>query len=188
MNAANLTAIAKKHPVGTACLLITLGCGLALYLRGDIIAVSQAEYEARSSEAAKMINNVKAAPGMEEQLAEMEAFGKEVDGRLIKASQLAVNLQYFYKLEADNGVKLLDLRQNSVSRTGAKGAFTPVPFSLSAQGTYPQIMKFLGEIQNGRHFCRIVNATFTKAGNGSESSSANGQVNLSLNLELLGMP
>jgi Tfp pilus assembly protein PilO len=190
MNAADISALAKKHPVGTACLLITVACGLALYLRADIITVSQTEYEAKSSEAAKMISNVKNAPGMEEQLAEMNTFGKEVEGRLVKGSQLAVNLQYFYKLEADNGVKMLDLRQGSVPKT-PKGLFTPIPFSLSVQGTYPQLMKFLSEVQNGRHFCRVVNASFSKSGGPSSEGggSSGGQLlNLSLNLELLGTP
>lgn len=191
MTGAELTALLKKHPLSTACGVIAIVCGGLLYWRSDAISISQAEYEARSAEAGKMIDNVKAAPGLEEQVKEIQAFGKDMEGRLIRASRLADNQQYFYKLEADNNVKFLDLRQNPLPRSTAKTLYIGIPFTLTAQGTYPQVMKFLGAVQNGRHFSRITSATFTKAG-GSASEGSGGAVpqllNLTLNLELLGQP
>jgi hypothetical protein len=191
MTGADLTALLKKHPLSTACGLVVVVCGGLLYWRSDAVSVSQAEYEAKSAEAGKMISNVKDAPGLEEQVKEIQALSKELEGRLMHANQLAVNLQYFYKLEADNNVKLLDLRQNPLPRNPAKTLYLGVPFTLTAQGTYPQVMKFLGAVQNGRHFCRIASANFTKAG-GSASEGSGGAVpqliNLTLNLELLGQP
>jgi Tfp pilus assembly protein PilO len=190
MTGADLTAFAKKHPLGVTCLVIALASGVALYFRADAIGVSQTEYEAKSSEAAKMIANVKNAPGLEEQVAEMQELGKELDSRLVKAGQLAVNLQYFYKLEADHGVKFLDVRQTASTRTARPGApktiFTPVPFTLSVEGTYDQLVKFLGALQNGRHLCRINSAVLNKP-NAAANSEAS-KLTLALNLELLGQP
>lgn len=188
MTGADLTAFAKKHPLGVICLIIALACGAALYFRADVISVSQAEYEAKSSEAAKMISNVKNAPGLEEQVAEMQELGKELDARLMKAGQLAVNLQYFYKLEADHGVKFQDVRQTTrAARAGApKTIFTPVPFTLSVEGDYAQLVKFLGALQNGRHLCRINSAVFNKPN--AAANSENSKITLALNLELLGQP
>lgn len=189
MTGADLSALAKKHPISVTCLLVVLVCGVTLYFRADAITVSQAEYEAKSSEAGKMITNIKNAPGLEEQTAELQALGKELDGRLIKAGQLAVNLQYFYKLEADYGVKFLDVRQVASARTGRPATqtiFTPVPFTVTAEGPYDQLVKFLGALQNGRHLCRINAAVFSK---GNAPAGPNGPVmSLALNLELLGQP
>lgn len=190
MTGADLTALAKKHPLSVACGLIAVACGALLYFRADVIADSQKLYEAKSAESATMISNVTGAPGLAEQVTEIQALAKDVDGRLVRAGQLAVNLQYFYKLEADNAVKLLDVRQGNLPR-GAKGLYTPVPFTLTAQGNYPQLMKFLGELQNGRHFCRINSATFTKSGGSSSEGSggaATQDMNLSISLDLLGLP
>lgn len=189
MTGADLIALAKKHPVGVACLLVIIACGVALYFRADAISVSQAEYEAKSAEAAKMISNVANAPGLPEQLAELQELGQEIDARLVKAGQLAVNLQYFYKLEADHGVKFLDVRQNSPVRP-ARGAapktnFVPVPFSLSVEGNYDQLVKFLTDLQNGRHLCRINSAVFSK---GNLTSSGSPVMTLALSVELLGQP
>lgn len=188
MTGEDITAFAKKHPLGVSCLVIALACGAALYFRADVISVSQAEFEAKSAEAAKMISNVKNAPGLEEQVAEMQELGKELDARLMKAGQLAVNLQYFYKLEADHGVKFLDVRQTTrAARTGApKTIFTPVPFTLSVEGDYAQLVKFLSALQNGRHLCRINSAVFNKPN--AETNSEASKINLALNLELLGQP
>jgi hypothetical protein len=181
MNSADLVAFLKKHPIGVVCGLIAIICGVVLYLRSGNIAASQAELEASSAQAARMASNVKNASGLPEQVAEMQAFTKEVDGRLMKAGQLAVNLQYFYKLETENEVKLIgDPRQGSVGR--AKGQYTGVPFAVTVQGPFPNVMNFLNRVQNGRHFCHISSATFTKVG------GTTGEMNLSLNLELLGQP
>ena len=188
MTGADLAAFAKKQPVGGACLVVAIACGLALYFRSDAISVSQAEYEAKSAEASKMVANVKNAPGLAEQVAEIQELGKELEGRLIKSSQLAVNLQYFYKLEADHGVKLLDVRQNTPPRTrgGPKTIYSPVPFTLSAEGTYAQLSKFLHSVYAGRHLCRINSAVFTKG----NALGAGGEpmMTLALNLELLEQP
>lgn len=193
MTGADLIALARKHPISTACVLVIVVCGLLTYFRLDVIEASQAEYETKSGEAAKTIANVKNAPGLEDQVAELQRLGKELDSRLIKVDQLAVNLQYFYRLETENGVKLLDVRQNAPVRARtAKPNFTVVPFSVTVQGSYAQVMKFLGALQTGRHFCRVANATFSKVG--GIGSTDNGlspdaqELNLSLSLELLGQP
>jgi len=190
MNAADLTNFAKKHPVGVVCVLLAILSGAALYFRADAVSVSQAEYEAKSAEAAKMINNVKAAPGLEEQLAELQELGKELDSRLISANQIAVNLQYFYKLESDNAVKFVgDVRQTTPPRptrgAAAKTLFGRVPFSLTVEGNYTQLTKFLGDLQNGRHLCRINSAVFNKGNTAGGTGSADQTMTLALNLELL---
>ncbi len=187
MTAADLVTLLKKHPISAVCLVIILGCAGTLYYRGDAIAASQAEYDAKAHEAAKMVNNVKASPGLAEQVAEIRELSKELEARLVRADQLAVNLQYFYKLEADHGVKLIDVRQNNLPvRRGPKTIYTPVPFSLTLQGSYAQLVSFLGDLQNGRHLCRITSSNFSQAGGPTGAGLGEPEVMLTLNLELLG--
>lgn len=195
MTGADLIALARKQPISTACVLVIVVCGLLTYFRMDVIDASQAEYEEKAAEATRMVANVKNAPGLDEQLAELQKLGQELDSRLLKVDQLAVNVQYFYRLENESGVKLLDVRQNTPSRAknaGPKSNFTRVPFSVSVQGTHAQVMKFLGALQTGRHLCRIVSANFTKSG-GVEGAGfglppEEQELTLSLSLELLGQP
>ncbi len=185
MTSADLVALIKKHPTGFFCLLIGLISGVAVYLRYGNITASQQELDGKTAEVAKMTANIRNSANLAEQVSEIQTHAKELESRLLKASQLAVNLQYFYKLETENGVKLVDVRQNTLPRNAKPSAYTGVPFTVAVQGSYIQVTNFLGRLQNGRHLCRINSANFTKlaAAEGSEVL-----VNLSLNLELLGLP
>jgi Tfp pilus assembly protein PilO len=185
MTSADLTAILKKHPVGVASVLVAIACGVVIYLRSGDIPASQAENEARSAEAAKMNSNVRNSANLAEQVTEIQAQRKELEGRLLKAGQLAVNLQYFYKLETETEVKLVDVRQGGPAR-GGKSPYVGVPFSVTVEGSFAQVMNFLGRVQNGRHFCRVTTASFAKAGGSNVPGVSD--MTLALNLELLGQP
>lgn len=187
MTGADLIAMIRKQPVGFACAVVSIGCALALYLRGDLIAESQTKYEATAKQAARVQANLKNAANLPEQLAEAQALGKELDGRLMRAGQLASNLQYFYKLEAENEIKLADLRQGAVStsRNGPKSAFVGISYSLAVQGSFKQITQFMTRLENGRHFCRYTSASFSKLGG---NASATDPMSVSLNIELFGTP
>src|SRR5437868_926224 len=112
MNTADIITKIKKQPIGFVCGLICLLCAGWLYYRGGELEKRQAEYDAKSDEAKKMVSNVAASKTLPAEVAEIQMATKDLEGRLIKDGQLAVNLQYFYKLEAETEVKLLDVRQN----------------------------------------------------------------------------
>lgn len=179
MNAAGLIAIVKKQPVGFVCGALSIACAILLYLRNDMIEEYQADYDAKSADAQRILANVRNAKDLPEQLAEIQALTKEVDSRLVHAGQLAINQQFFYKLEAETEVKLIDLRPGNPA--AVKGFYLAVPYNLSVRGNFKQLMAFLQQLEGGRHFCRFSSATFTKVGGGDEMS-------LNLAIELLGIP
>src|SRR6185295_18975503 len=124
----------KKQPIGFACLLICLVGGGWLYYRSGALEAQQAAYEAKSAEQANFSSNVALAKNLPEQVTELQAATKELDSRLVRERQLAVNLQYFYKLEAENEVKLLDVRQNTRPRTPAKTTYIGISYNVNVQG------------------------------------------------------
>ena len=188
MNTADIIAKIKKQPIGVACGVICLVCIGWLYYRSGELEKRQAEYEAKSSEAQKMISNVAIAKTLPAEVAEMQAATKDLESRLIKDSQLAVNLQYFYKLEAENEVKLLDIRQQTRNRTPAKTTYVGVPFFVNLQGSYKNVMAFLQRVEKGRHFCRVLTASFQKEAGAAASAERQGTLTMSLTIELLGQP
>jgi len=181
MNAASLTALLKKHPIGVVCGLLSLICVVLLYFRSDLIAENQATLDAKSAEAAKILANVRYSEKLPEQTAEIQALTKDLETRLVRAGQLAVNLQYFYKLEAENEVKLVDVRQNNVPvNKAAKTLYTGIPYNISVQGGFTQVLAFLQKLEAGRHFCRFNSVALSKTGASN--------VVMNINLELLGTP
>ena len=179
MNAASIIAIIKKQPVGFACALISLGCVILLYYRSDKIDEGKATYESKSGDAARILANVRNAKDLPEQVAEIQALTKELDSRLVRSGQLAINQQYFYKLEAETEVKLVDIRPNAA--TPVKGLYLTLPYNFGVHGNFKQLMMFLQQLESGRHFCRFNTVTFTKIGGADEMS-------LNLSIELLGTP
>lgn len=188
MTNAQLIALLRKHPIGFICGFISLVCAVALYFRSDLIADGQTEAEKQTAQAARALTNIKNATNLPEQLAQAQALTKEMEARLMRAGQLASNLQYFYKLETENEVKLIDLRQGVLptGKAAAKGAYVGIPYNLSVQGTYAQVIQFIGRLEAGRHFCRFNSASFSKvnAGGGSASDA----VTAVLSIELFGTP
>lgn len=187
---AELQVMIRKHPVSAVAVALSLACGVLLYVRSSTIAEKTDESARKADEAAKMQANITNSAGLAEQTERMREAVKEIDTRLVSASQLAINLQYFYRMEADSGVKILDVRQNvpGQPRAGApKGTYTGIPYNVSVQGTFAQTLAFLKRLESGRHFCRFLTVTYTKAGSSDRAGSGD-LMNLSINLELLGQP
>ena len=180
MTAADLAPLIKKHPISLTCVVLSLACGGLIYFRSDKIEEYQQLNEQKTTEANAMVANVRNSEKLAEQVVAMQATAKELDGRLMRAGQLAVNLQYFYRLEADTGVKLTAVNQGNVKAGAKGGTFVSVPYTVTVQGTFPQVLTFLGRLQKGAHFCRFNNVGLTKAGED--------QLSLSLSLEILGVP
>jgi Tfp pilus assembly protein PilO len=181
MTGAELVPLLKKHPIGLVCGVLSISCAALLYFRGDMIEEYQQLNDQKSAEMETTIANVRNSEKLVEQTAEIQAAAKELEGRLMKAGQLAANLQYFYRLEADTGVKLQDVRQGGL-KPGNKAATTyiGVPYTVSVQGTFPQVLNFMGRLQKGVHFCRFNNIAMTKAGDDA--------VTLNMDLDILGIP
>ncbi len=185
MNLSSLIASAKKQPIGFGCGLFCLLCVVILYLRSEKVAESQAEFDAKAAEAARIVANVRNSANLSEQVVELQALAKEMESRLVRAGQLAVNLQYFYKLEAENRVKLVDIRQNNLPAGKAgKSAYAGIPYAVGVQGSYPHVLAFLHRLEAGRHFCRFNNVTLSK----SPGSGTPDGMSLILSIDLLGTP
>jgi hypothetical protein len=172
----------KKNPITVVCTIVSLVVIFLIYWRSDELPAARAVLEQRSKEGERLTGNVKYSAQLKEQLDELIAAGKAIDARLVNATRLEINQQFFYKLEADTGVRVLNPNQiapNEKSKN-AKTSFIPVGFSMNVQGSYGQILDFLHRLENGLHYCRVLNATVVKVGVDGDS------LTLNLNLELLG--
>lgn len=190
MTGADIIAKIKKQPIGFTCALICLLClGWLFGFRSGAVEQRQQDFDKVAGQATLESTNVSLAKNLPEQVAELQAATKELESRLVRAGQLAVNLQYFYKLEAETEVKLLDVRQNPLARAAKPTIYVGVPYNVNVQGPYKNVMDFVQRVEKGRHFCRVQSATFTKAAGSSEGGSQGGGViTLALAIELLGQP
>lgn len=179
-----LFAFVRKNPIGIGCGLLAVVLGGAIYWRGDAVPESEAKLTEKSAESERFTANNKNATQLQEHYDAIAAANKIVDARLVRANQLAKILQYFYKLETDTGVKLTtDPRISApAAKKDPKAAYIFVPCNLSVQGNLPQLLGFLRRLEGGTHYCRVMSVSL------ATSTDRNAPLNLSLSLELLGLP
>jgi len=190
-----LIAGLKKNPLMVAAITVSIAMAAGLYFRGDLAAAATTELEAKAQEGQKMINNIKNSSQLKAQLATVTTAVIEMEKRLVKPSQLAANLQYFYEVEVVTETKLVDLRQMPISTVKARGpktVYQPVTFAVSVVGTYPRLIAFLQKLERGDRYCRILDAGFfvavSKTANFMSGLDRPDTLTLNLNLELLGQP
>jgi hypothetical protein len=177
-------ALLKKNPISVGCAVVCLAVGVLSYFRSDAIPTKEAELAAKSAEGERHALNKINSHDLKEHYDALVAANKEIDSRLVRSSQLAVNSQYFYKLETATGVKLIsDPRQTGQTAPKGTQKFTSVAFAVAAQGDLSQLLNFLHQLENGEHYCRILNAQLS-----GNSVKREAPLNLQLTLELLGLP
>ncbi|HEY0946569.1 MAG TPA: hypothetical protein VGD81_14925 [Opitutaceae bacterium] len=195
----DLAAAFKKRPISLGSALAALVFGAATYYRSAAVPEMESLLEQRTTEGERLKNNIKYSALLDDQLAALMAANRDIQERSVRPVERAKNYQYFYKMEADTGVKLLDLRQMELPAAGGARPGTPpkgpkptyvgVPYSVAVQGTYPQVLNFLRRLESGLHFCRLLNASVSTARNQNETTdSGPTPITLSLTLELLGTP
>jgi len=180
-----LFAVIKKNPISVGCGILALLIGVVIYLRMDLVPDAAKLLEEKTAEGERLNANVNNAAQLPEQLAAITGARAEIEKRIIRNADLAQNLQYFYRLEADTGVKILSLRQSPMApvKPEAKSPLVGIGFGLSFQGPYLTVLEFLRRLENGTHYCRV-----TAAGMSTTGGDRNGPITVSVSLELLGQP
>ncbi len=180
-----LFSFIKKNPISVGCGVLSLFLAVGLYLRSTEIPEAEDILIQKTAMAERYALNIKNSVQLKEQADALAAANKELDSRIIRASQLGSNTQYFYKLQSDTGVKLIEFRQTTVviPPTKAKTTYSPIVFNVAVQGTLSQVMNFLRQLESGTHYCRVLTANCS-----GNASARNQPLTLSLNLEMLGLP
>ena len=184
MTTEQLVALLKKNPISFGCAALALVLGLVIYYRMDEGPEAMVLLEQKTAEGERLRANVINAAQLPEQLAAITEAREEIEKRLI-GGELARNQQYFYKLEAATGVKIVSISQAPVARAkpGAKSTLTGIGFTVSFQGSYLTVLDFIRRLENGAHYCRVNSASFA-----GTSNNRAGPLAVSLSLELLGRP
>lgn len=183
MTTQDLMARIKKNPVSIACAAVSVALLLVLFFRADVKGEIENELAEKSAQGERYAANIRHAAQLEEHLNELVAANKEIESRAVRVTALGINSQFFYKLEGETGVKLVDFRQTTQSAGKGKGAYTPVGFTVSARGSFEQLLHFLRLLESGRHYSRVNSASVSV-----NTSKRSDPLTMTLNLELLGQP
>lgn len=157
--------VLRKHPVSAICGVVIVVLLVVLYFRSGAADEVRARLDEQSELGKKLNNNITYGTQLREQLAEVTAANSQVAQRAVKVGELATNLGYFYRLESELGIQLLDLRplaSPAPAKNAPKTTYGEALFAVSVSGDYRQMIEFLRQMENGQYFCRISEATLTR--------------------------
>ena len=181
----DLLVLFKKRPLPISCGILSVLLVAGIYFRNSRITELEGQLKQNEEEGKRLINNVRFGANLLEQYESLVAQTKQLESRLVRANDLALNLQYFYRIITESGVTRLDTRQTGVapaSPRGPKPLYSPVGFVVSVKGDYRQIIDLVGRVESGAHFYRMNSCSI------SRGAAEAGALTLSLNLDLLGWP
>jgi len=185
----DFNTISKKlqaHPIPVVATAVSLLCVGVLYWRSPVIAQLETQVSERQAEWDRMEKNRLRANNLGHQLERARGMEQAIERRLMQASEIAINYDYFFRFEEQAGVKILNIAQGG-ELTKSPGVhlgdfkeFVVIPFNLSIQGDFAQTLRFLRAIEDGDHFARIDSLTYRR-----DEKTAAGDVQIVTVIKLL---
>lgn len=178
----------KKHPIGVGCVVLAILLTVASSMRADSMGELETKVDELTREGERLQNNLRYGAKLDEHLATVKRATGLVRDRAINPGSLATNLQYFYRLESDLGLKLIDLRQGTPEKSKTKSEYVAVPYTVAVEGTYRQLIAFVRELESGSHYVRFLSSNLSpsRAADTVSGDPTNPTIVLSLNLQILG--
>jgi hypothetical protein len=171
----------KRYPIPALCGIIVFGGLVSFYFRSGKLEEVTAKREEKVNQLKRYKGNVIASAQLDEQLSALEKANQQFFNSAIRVTELAKNPQMFYTLEKETGVTLLDVRQlvTTAPAKAAADSFMVIPFSVTAEGEYKQLITLLKRLEFGQQITRV--------GSASLSPAQNGRLSLSFTIDYLGI-
>jgi hypothetical protein len=175
----------KRPPLWAWLLFAAILTGLAGHHRSTTLAEQRQLQQEAQTEAERIQRNRQNGAGIADDRRAMDAALAKVEEQLVRASDRAQNLRYFYIAVEEANTSVISVAQLAAPvganpRAPARaGAFAPVAFQLSVNGQFHNLVGLLASLQRGQHFARINSVSIDRADSG---------VNAAISLELLGRP
>lgn len=186
MTGEDIMAFVRKNLISVVCAAFSLLIGFLLYYRSDMLPDARGVLEQKQKQGELLAANIEDSGQLKEQHAALVAANEAITDRMIHIDQLAENTGYFYRLESETSTKLADPRQSpwtAPPKTAPKTNFTSVAFSITASGTYAQLLDLLRKLEAGEHYCRVNTLSLKPI-----STVRGGQMSMNVNFDLMAVP
>ncbi len=184
----DLVEFLKRYPIAIGCGLLSVIAVVGYSVRNSRASELGVQLKQVESQAQKILSNVHNAANLQEQYSVLTTATKGLESRLVRSTERARNQEYFYEIESEAGVKETSLQQGNIDpKKNAHRTYCGVGFTVSVEGNYRQILDFVGRLESGHYFCRMVSATVSRR-SGRNASGPESLLGLTLNVEFLGLP
>jgi len=192
MNVDAILTKIKRYPVAVTCIVLAVVLIGVLYMRRSHIPALEEEMNQMEGKWKAIGENKLHAVDLSTHLEKLNVISDNIEGRLMSADSKAINYQYFFKLEKSSGVRIEDLNQRNIDNQSARSGapkfelFQPIVFTVTAEGTFKQILTFLYEMQHGIYFTIIKDFSCSSI-EAEEGKAVQDLLSLSVTLQVLGV-
>lgn len=191
-NAFAVTCVGLSLLFGGVCLFL-------LQRRGEL----EVRLQQRTFEGEEMLALLGSGPRLREQNAIAKEAVERIESHLVVEANLAENMGAFYEIEEATGSRLSELRQLNSPAPEEDAPYKNVPYSLQLDGSFEQVASYLYRLETGPRLTKLVSLTLQRReggtgggsggpppppGSADAGSAPPSNVNLSLNLVVLGRP
>lgn len=157
-----------KFRLAIAAGAVALVCGLFIALRFPKVSELEAAREKADDDVRKMQRNISNGDNLESQLDRIDRITDRLLERTIIPEDASVNKAYFYQFETQ------DLKIQSVEQRDPVGGgkpwsmknFDTVEFTLSAQGSFAEVLELAYRIRGGAKLVRVTSLSLLPEGAG----------------------
>jgi hypothetical protein len=136
----------KRHRVAViAGFLAVVMMGIA-FVRSSTIVEQEARWQTMTRQITVMDANVRHAHGLQEQVEQLEEALREMETKLFDPDARALNTNFFYQLERNANVRVLQARQGAYSGGSASSQYATVEFVLVVEGDFTALLDFLYQL------------------------------------------
>jgi hypothetical protein len=116
------------------------------YWRSSTIAEQEVRWQSMTRQIAVMDANVRHAHGLQEQVEQLEASLRQMETQLFDPDARALNTNFFYQLERDANVRVVQARQGSYQAGGNSSHYATVEFVLVVEGDFASLLGFVHKL------------------------------------------
>ncbi len=183
----NLSAISKKvrqFPILFVCGVLTPLALVLLFMRGPKAAQLDSQLANLEREWQQIQTNLERSAGLDEDIEQLESGLEEVQGRLMKTGDVALNSEFFYNLERQTGVVFQRFSQGDATEgQGLNMAvdelrhFSVIPYDISLSGNLESILTFIDALDRQRFIIRLESLNLSRSQDQqADSNLLNGRI------------
>jgi hypothetical protein len=181
-------AFFKRYPIGVACGLLSVIALVGYFVRSTRASELSDQLKDVETQGERIQGDIHNATDLVAHCSTLTAATKELESRLVRGSERAHNQQYFYEIESETGVREVSLQPNGADpKKGANSFCYGIGYTVTVEGNFRQLLDFVGRLESGHYFYRLISASASRKGDRNVSGSG-AVISLTLNLELLGLP
>jgi len=162
MNVTEVVSKLKQYPIPVVgCVVILLAAGV-LFMRKPKVDDLAYQVEEKVDVLEKVQRNTERAIGLEEDVEIIEAYRDEINDRLMVEEEVATNYAYFYNLERQTGIRIVNINQKASLDKASKppqipatNSYSVIPYTLAIQGSFAQVLDFVHRLERGKYLLRI---------------------------------